>query len=148
MPSLNEIALEARGWVGTPYHDLMRNKQQGCDCIGLIMGVGRMKKALIPGDNEIEFYGRTPHNHVAQRMADKYMNLVGTTWEQAKPGLIGLFWWRERGHGQHFAIFDEERGRRMMIHAYYNSEKVVRTGVNKFWHKRLMRVYTLRGVTL
>jgi len=149
MPTLRDIALEAREWEHTPYHDLMRRKKQGCDCIGLIMGVGRMVKAKIPNDREVAFYGRTPHGGVAEREADKFMTRIGTTWNQVVPGTIGLFWWRRPGEGQHFGIFDEDdaTGRLMIIHAYYSSTRVVRTGVNEFWRKRLKYVYTLRGVT-
>lgn len=33
------IALEAQGWIGTPFHWQGRVKQVGCDCKGLIAGV-------------------------------------------------------------------------------------------------------------
>ena len=34
-----DVVTLARSWIGTPYHNIMAVKGQGCDCLGLIRGV-------------------------------------------------------------------------------------------------------------
>ena len=40
------VVLEAREWIGTPYVPQARAKGIGCDCVGLIVGVGLETGAL------------------------------------------------------------------------------------------------------
>lgn len=35
------IIVEARSWIGTPYHHQAALKGVGCDCLGLVRGVWR-----------------------------------------------------------------------------------------------------------
>ncbi len=37
----NEIIKVAEEWIGTPFHQQGRQKQVGCDCVGLILGVAK-----------------------------------------------------------------------------------------------------------
>lgn len=146
MPRREDIAREARTWVGTPYSEINRRKHQGTDCFGLGIGVARYAGAIAPHDNEIPFYGRLPSNHIAERAGDHYLIPLGRTWNLALPGRAGLFWWREKGHGQHFAIFSEHNGALTMVQASYLDGKVVECRVNSFWRKRLVKVYGFKGI--
>lgn len=145
MQKHNPIVQEARQWIGTPYSDGGRRKHQGTDCIGLILGVIRRVGADGPTDTEMPYYGPLPANHVAERTADRWMDVVGSTWDSALPGRVGLFWWRDKNHGQHFAIFTPLPGRLGMVHAYMNNDQVVEASVSAFWRKRLIKVYEMRG---
>lgn len=40
------IITKAREWIGTPFHQQGRQKQIGCDCIGLILGVAQEVGAI------------------------------------------------------------------------------------------------------
>jgi len=82
-------------------------------------------------------------------MGDRLMvQVAGADWDACASGRAGLFWYRERNHGQHFAIFGihPQTGSLSMIHAYVNVGEVVETGINDFWRKRLMNVYEFKGV--
>lgn len=37
----NDIIRVAEEWIGTPFHQQGRQKQVGCDCIGLILGIAK-----------------------------------------------------------------------------------------------------------
>ena len=37
----HKIVVEARQWIGTPFHQQGRQKNVGCDCIGLIIGIAK-----------------------------------------------------------------------------------------------------------
>ncbi len=144
MPSREDIYTEARRWVGTPYHHQGRVLGQSCDCLGLLIGVARGLNMCCPPDREIPNYSMLPHEH----MAEKY--IAKLTIPAASPirvGQIGMFWFRDRNHGQHFAIFGRHGGQRLtMIHAYFNVGRVVETGMSPFWQKRLMRLYDYREI--
>lgn len=141
MPSRRDVSTEARRWVGTPYHHEGRVLGQSCDCIGLVIGVARNLGMACPADRDLPRYSSMPHDHVAERTAD----LLMVRSSGMREGMIGLFWFRDRGHAQHFAIF--ARGKRLtMIHAYLNARRVVETGISPFWLKRLIRVYDYREI--
>ena len=42
----NEIIKEASQWIGTPFHPQGRQKNIGCDCIGLIIGIAKVIGAI------------------------------------------------------------------------------------------------------
>lgn len=146
MPNRSDVVTEARSWVGTPYHHQQWRKGAGCDCIGLVLGTIRGLGLPAPSDSQMPNYGQFPSDHVAERTASVYMDVVGSGWEDVIPGRVGLFYWRERGHGQHFCIFGEIEGRLTMIQAYFGSGKVIETSLPAFWKPRLMRVFDLKGI--
>jgi NlpC/P60 family putative phage cell wall peptidase len=140
------VVAQARLWLGTPYHHQGRRRGAACDCIGLILGVGReLGFKSLPSEKQMPPYTRIPHNHVAERTADGYLVTVeGANARSAKPGQIGIFYWRDKGHGQHFCIFgwDDSAGRKTMIHAYQKlGMRVHEAGFSEFWQRRLLKVY-------
>ena len=140
-PSRADVMAEARRWVGTPYHDQGRMRRASCDCIGLVRGVADALGFAVP--DPFPVYGRLPHDMLAEGAADRFMARAGG---RPMPGQIGLFWWRHRGNGQHFAIFAEHGGRLTMIHAYAGLKRVTEAGLNDFWRARLLRVYDYREI--
>ena len=139
-----DVVDEARRWIATPYHHQGRRRGASCDCIGLIIGVARGLRFRCPPDRDLPKYSPWPHEHIAERTAT--MLLTVARGAEPMPGQIGLFWFRQRGHGQHFCIFGDHGGRQTMIHAYIHSGSVVEAGANEFWRRRLMRVYDYREV--
>jgi NlpC/P60 family putative phage cell wall peptidase len=144
MPDRAAIYTEARRWVGTPYHHHGRRINQSCDCIGLIIGVGRELGLSFPSDAEIPKYSALPHDGMCEKMADKY--LARQSVSDPAPGQVGLFFVTMRGVGQHFCIFawHEKTQRNTMIHAFENGRHVIETGISDFWRKRLIRIYDYR----
>ncbi len=144
MPSREDVYIEARRWVDTPFHHQGRRRQQSCDCLGLIIGVARALGMACPPDREIPEYGMLPHNHMAEAQVSK---LTSPASMPIRIGQIGMFWYRDRGHGQHFCIFGRQgKGRTTMIHSYFNIGKVVETGISEFWRKRLIRTFDYREI--
>ena len=149
MPDRTTIYTEARRWVGTPYQHHGRRIGQACDCIGLILGVGRAVGVPLPKDRELPAYGPLPHGSMCESMSDRYLERQSVKLiSAAKPGQIGLFFVNARNVGQHFCIFGwhESTQRKTMIHAFMRGRHVIETGIPDFWAKRLLRVYDFRGV--
>ena len=146
MPDRAAIYTEAQRWAGTPYHHQGRRFGQSCDCIGLILGVGRALGLKVPSDGEMPKYSALPHDGMCEKMADRY--LVRQMQAIPFPGQVGLFFVTARGVGQHFCIFSwhEKTQRNTMIHAFEGGRKVIETGISDFWHKRLIRIYDYREV--
>ena len=143
MPDRASIYTEARRWVGTPYHHQGRRIGQACDCIGLLIGVGRALGFSIPPDSGIPPYGQLPHAGACEEMAGRYLVPAGRS---ILPGQVGMFFVNTRGVGQHFCVFawHEDTNRVTMIHAFMNTKTVVETGISDFWKKRLLGVYDYR----
>ena len=100
-----------------------------------------------PADSQMPRYGRYPSDHVAEKTADKWLEPTNLYWGDDIFGCVGLFYWKEPGHGQHFGIFSRDGERDMMIQAYYSLGKVTESGISNFWKKRLMKIYRVPGVT-
>ena len=143
MPSRDDVYIEARRWVGTPYHHEGHHLGQSCDCIGLIIGVGRALGFTCPTDQQVPQYSPNPHDHLAERGATEWLSPAR---DPVLIGQIGLFWVSERGHGQHFCIYAQHGGdgRMTMIHSYMRIGRVIETGISDFWRKRLIRVYDFK----
>jgi len=147
MPTRSDIYNEARRWVGTPYHHHGRAHSQSCDCIGLLIGVGRVLGLTVPPEMALPDYSSLPHDDLSERMAARFLvpSKIKTI-DQALPGQIGLFSISQRGVGQHFAIFALHKGRKTMIHAYMRGRTVIEAGISDHWRSRLISVYDYPGV--
>ena len=141
-----DIYTEARRWVGTPYHHHGRAVGQSCDCIGLVLGVGRTLGLTVPTDKEMPNYSALPHDGMCEKMAGRYLVRQAENADTAKPGQVGMFFVTARNIGQHFCIFawHQPTKRRTMIHAFENGRHVIETGISDFWRKRLIHVYDYR----
>ena len=143
-----EIYLEARRWVGTPYHHHGRKRGQSCDCIGLLIGVGRALGLKTPADREIPAYSPLPHDNLSERMAVKFLvPSPAKSIDEVLPGQIGLFGVSVRDVGQHFCIFGLFKGRKTMIHSYMRGRTVIETGISDHWRDRFIAAADYPGVT-
>lgn len=141
-----DIALAARGWVGTPFRHQGRGPG-GIDCIGLVARVAR-DLALVDGDviDAIERrhsgYGTEPSGGRLQRLLDDYMLPVAPADRQI--GDVALM--RFVREPQHVAILDRDGGRWLIIHAYQRVGACVRHGLDRAWAARIVRLYRFRGI--
>ena len=126
-----DIALAARGWVGTPFRHQGRGPG-GIDCIGLVARVAR-DLALVDGE---VIGGRL------QRLLDDYMLPVAPADRQI--GDVALM--RFVREPQHVAILDRDGGRWLIIHAYQRVGACVRHGLDRAWAARIVRLYRFRGI--
>jgi len=136
------IVAEARAWIGTPYRHQASLKGIGCDCLGLVRGVWRN---CIGDEPEVpppyapdwaEAGGRETLAAAAHR------HLVPVARDDAAPGDVLLFRWREGFVAKHVAIASDGR---TMIHAH-DGAAVCEIAVAPWWRRRLAYVFRFPGV--
>lgn len=139
------IVQEARRWVGTPYAHQAALLGVGCDCVGLIRGVGFACDVLPQRPEEWKLfnaYGRLPS---PKRMAEgmrTFLIPVGTGAEQ--PGDIAWLAWRA-DLPMHLAILAESNGRPTLIHSYSDVGRVVEHGLSQQWSDRVVSWWRYPG---
>ena len=81
-----DVVIEARTWLGTPWHHHQKCKHYGCDCVGLLMGVA--DNTGVPR-GEVANYYRTPvEDSLYQELKSRYSEIRE---EEIEPGDIVLF---------------------------------------------------------
>jgi NlpC/P60 family putative phage cell wall peptidase len=128
----------ATKWLGTPYLHQAAKKQLGCDCLGLILGVGRELGVDLPAT--VPPYSaswRDPHAaHTLEEQADKYLQRQNDRPPQT--GDIMLFRMRRDLPAKHCAI---SVGPDHMIHAQ-EGVGTIRLVFDTPWRRRLVAHYT------
>ena len=146
------LIAEARLWLGTPFHHQAALKGVGCDCAGLVRGVGKARGVLnIPPDRWAPWaaYGRAPHPERMRAALEEFMAPI--TAIEARPGDVCWLHWRE-GLPMHLAILSvipagtEHVARATIIHALIDNEKVVEHGFSKEWQDRVTSWWRYPGL--
>lgn len=130
------IVLIAREWIGTPFHHQGRVKGQGCDCIGLIIGVFAEIGAPA-GEVDIADYSMIPDGKFLQQKLSEYLEQV--SFSKIVAGDILLF--RFDKNPQHLAFYS---GDGTIIHSYLSARKVVENQLDELWMERLVGCYRYR----
>jgi cell wall-associated NlpC family hydrolase len=115
----NDIVVQARTWLGTPFHHQARLKRVGCDCLGLIIGVV----------DELDL--KDKHG---QPLAAYEVPI-----ENAQAGDLALF--NMAGNPQHLAILTDYENALGMIHCYAQARRVVEHRLDDDWKNRLVKVF-------
>lgn len=127
----------ANSWLGTPYLHQAAVKDIGCDCLGLILGVGRELGVALPCT--VPAYSanwRDPHSGgELERMADRY--LIRQAPGKAQPGDILLFRMRRDLPAKHCAILIAPT---QMIHAQ-EGVGTIQLAFDTPWQRRLVARY-------
>jgi cell wall-associated NlpC family hydrolase len=149
MATREQIVKEAREWVGTRFHRQSAIKRIGCDCGGLVRGVG-MACGVFPADfmsrPESEIF-RTYEHYVPSADLERACALVGTRidFADAKPGDFVLM--KFDGVARHVCILgNSANGGLTVIHAHAGLRKVVEHDLDKTWTARIMAAYVFPGV--
>lgn len=167
-----EIIKEARRWIGVKYQHQGRDKELGCDCLGLIIEVLKEVNINLPEQNKIfapqDFrrfnminYSQNPYNYELDKELSQYFTAKKTAGKNPvlsdiKAGDIILFKFRNNPP-QHLAFASEilssangyhNTGSKQptIIHSYKNVGKVVEHRINKFWLDRVYKLYDLPDV--
>ena len=136
-PQRHAIIVEARRWIGTPFHHQASTLGAGTDCLGLIRGIWR---ALYETEPEIvppytpdwaEATGRETLLEAARR------NLVEQPIVQPHPGDVLLFRLKPNGPARHCAILSDMD---QMIHAW-SGYAVAEVPFDPAWRRRLSHVF-------
>lgn len=142
----DRIVAEARRWLDTPYHHQASLIGVGCDCVGLIRGVGFACEVLPPREAEWKLfnaYGRLPS---PRRMADGMRTfLVPIETGQQQPGDIAWLAWRT-DLPMHLAILASNQRGLTIIHSYSDVGRVVEHGLSQQWADRIVSWWRYPGV--
>jgi len=133
----DQIVIEARRWLGTPYHHQAVVRGVGVDCVGLIRGVGHATGAL-PEDAEawerFAGYSRIPN---PRRMGEGMRQFLRPLEFPPQCGDIAWLQWRP-DLPMHLAILASDcRGDSTLIHSYSEAGGVVEHGLSPEWLARV-----------
>lgn len=136
MVSSEQVVLQARTWLHTPYHHQGRLKGVGVDCAGLIIGVAH---ELGLSSFDIEGYTARPNGDSLHQACQAQMQAL--TIEQLCPGDVLLF--RFDAHPGHLGFLS---GTDTLLHAYLPRRKVVEHSLDAAWWRQVVGCYRLPGV--
>ena len=134
------IVIQARSWIGTPFHHQARLKGVGCDCLGLIVGVvdklGLCDKygAPLTGYDEVTYSKEPDGQYLMQKLCELLEEVPPA---DARAGDLALF--TVRNNPQHMAILSDYDGGIGMIHAYAPARRVVEHRLDNDWQSRLVK---------
>lgn len=131
-----QILIEARSWIGTPYHHQGRLKGVGVDCAGVMFGVGHRLGILIGDTNN---YGKIPLGNKMKGILLEFIDEISV--EEAQPGDIGVFTFSK--YAQHIGILTDGG----VIHSYEAAGKCVEHQLNNNFAMKLIAAYQFRGVS-
>lgn len=128
----NDIIIEARKWIGTPYIHQGRLINKGCDCVGLIIGIA--KKLNISSFNYTA-YDRQPDPDIMGKLLTE--NLIKSNRNKQNLLHADILWIKFGKHPQHLAIVTDLG----IIHSYSVVGKVVEHRIDNKWQKRIVGIF-------
>lgn len=141
----NKIIEHARDWIGTPYQHQGYLRGLACDCVGLVLAVGRELSFINITHSEllkIWNYGRLPNPVMMLATMEKF--LTRSQDEELKEGDILLIEWKP-GYPMHLAIYTGNKTN-TIIHAYRVCGFVCEQRLDKLWKGRINSVWRYRGL--
>jgi NlpC/P60 family putative phage cell wall peptidase len=140
---------EARAWVGTRFHHQAGTKGAGCDCIGLIRGVGiacgiyPAEYSALPGVAQFQGYGLRPSNRQLEKGCEMFARPIAIADAKAGDLVLMVF----DSEPCHMAILgDYHDGGLSLIHSYAGARRVVEHGLSDDWRARIVAAYAFPGV--
>ena len=146
----SDVEAVARSWVGTPFHHQQSVKGVGCDCVGLINGVG-IECAIIDFTPakwaRFEGYSRRPRPEQLLAYSDTFLHRIDVPTHKIAPrASIGLIAWRP-GEPLHFAIRARaDDGRPTIIHALDKLKAAVEHGFVDEWPDMIDSWWAFPGI--
>lgn len=140
--NISPIVIQARTWLGTPFHHQARLKGKGCDCLGLIVGVvdelglKDVHGRLLSSYDEITYPKEPDGAYLIDKLTDI---LIEVPIADARAGDLALF--KVRENPQHLAILTDYENTLGMIHSFAPSRRVVEHRLDEDWKSRLLKVY-------
>lgn len=130
---MHPAVIEAREWIGTPYVPQGRAKGIGCDCVGLIVGVGEHTGLLVP-------YELPPYREGDVALMDSLFPAHFERIESAEPGAVLQL--DVPGNRRHLAICAGET----IIHVYGRKIGVTEHPLTERWRSRVLSCWQFRSV--
>lgn len=129
----NDIVIEARKWLDTPFHHQGRLIGVGVDCAGLVVGVAH---ALGLSDFDTADYSRQPDPTRMRAVLNEHMDPVA----EYQPG--DVLWFAIDSEPRHLAIMTDIG----IIHAAAKLRKVAEHSLDAQWIKRIRGAWRFRGI--
>jgi NlpC/P60 family putative phage cell wall peptidase len=151
MPNTKDVISAARGWIGTPYVHQHRALGLGCDCVGLIIGVGLEAGVLPTWTPEAwrphRAYGRAPNPAHMKKAIAEFLEPIDCAPQDIpdEDGAVAFMGWRA-DLPMHLAISSSFDGRRTMIHAHAHIGSVREHDFSPEWRERVISWWRYPGL--
>lgn len=145
MQKVDELIMEARTWVGTPFRHQGRVKGVGVDCANLVLAVGEAAGVMAPDwfarMRKYHGYRRTPDPTKMRAALEEF--LVEIT--DPRVGDVAWIEW-SKDVPMHLAILADGKDRTMIIHAFAPLRKVIEHGFTEDWQAKVNSWWRYPGV--
>jgi NlpC/P60 family putative phage cell wall peptidase len=137
-----QVVIETRSWIGTPYRHQASLKGVGCDCLGLVRGVWRAvigeepERAPPYAPDWAEAASGEPLADAAAR------HLVPIDRDAFRDADVLLFRWRTNLPAKHAAIVTAPGS---MVHAH-DGAAVTEVAIAAWWRRRLAYAFQFPGI--
>lgn len=132
------VIREAQRWIGTPFQHQARAFALGCDCSGLVIGVGRALGLFALDFNPLPAYPYYTPQGVLRSMLE--LHFINTD-DHPRPGTVALI--RVGRVERHCAIVTS----RTLIHSHARIGRVVEHSYDARWRDLTTAVFEFPGVT-
>lgn len=134
------IIAEAREWIGTPYHHQQSTKGAGCDCVGLVRGVGIACGVMPPRPEDWALFNGYSRRPNPRRMREGMHTFLVPLAPGVEPQAGDIAWmqWRE-GMPMHLGLLAHDAaGRPQLVHSFSDAGRVVCHGMTALWRERVV----------
>lgn len=135
MSTGEEIAQEAKKWIGTRFLHQGRSKE-GIDCVGLVVKVAENLGYSVEDEKG---YNRTAQGYAFQKYFDKQAKKIKTS--DIRPGDLLIF--ADSKYPCHVAIYVETKGIPCIVHAHALRRKVLEEPFEGEWKSKLRGAYRI-----
>jgi len=135
-----EIVVEARRWLGTPYVHQASVRGAGTDCLGLLRGVWRAVMGHEPEAVPVYSMDWSEPQREERMWAAARRHLVEKDAANMAAGDVLLFRMRETGVAKHLGIVSQTRPVLRFIHAY-SGHGVVENALSTPWRRRVVACF-------
>lgn len=131
-----DVVTAARAKLGAAFRHQARGPD-AYDCVGIVISIAN---ELGLSEFNIKTYPRSPDPQEMRRLLEAHLDYV--RWDAVLPG--DVLWFRAP-EPQHLAVVTQADPIQM-VHAFARTERVVETGVDRFWRGRLVACFKYRGL--
>lgn len=142
----SQVVEVARSWIDTPFKHQGRIKGQGCDCLGLIVGIAKEIGACDKDYLNYPEGGIFDFSRLTLTDYKNYFIELDNSPENPPIASILQLWVTARNQFQHLAIISQLPGRLGIIHANVSTKKVVEHTYSELWQKRVLGIYDFRNI--